>query len=478
MDATKARASSYVLRGRENNEEAPVYCAFSEKEKIRSVAVASMVTFLSPVSGSIYYPALQSLSQDLGVSINTIYLTITVYMNGRRPVFVACLIVYIGVNIGLCVQDSVLIHFVLRCLQSVGSNGVSVVATATIADLITRAERGKYMAYGSLGFTFGPAVGPVLGSVLTQFLGWRSIFAFLAIVAATLLTLILAFLPETCRAIVGNGSVPAPWWNRSCLQWLRLSFQSGTIAEDRGTLVSPCHRPSLWVSIRITRQRSTGLLILASTTLSSGSTAILANIPALFEDHYRFNALQVGLCYLPDAIGALSAPWTVGTLADRNFRRCCRLAGITVARNQQTPQQLLSMPLEKARLQLMLPLVYVSAGVLTIYSWVMQMRVHVAGPLIPLFFLGNVISGARNSLAMLIIDIHAQRPATASASLAFFRSLAGAGVAAAMVPLIKAIGIAWTGTLVAATWLIVSPTIFTMHRYGHNWRRMDNSSKS
>lgn len=351
-------------------------------------------------------------------------------------------------------------------------------ATATIADLITRAERRKYMAYGSLGFTFGPAVGPVLGSVLTQFLGWRSIFAFLAIVAATLLTLILAFLPETCRAMVGNGSVPAPWWNRSCLQWLRLSFQSGTIAEDRGTLVSPCHRPSLWDSIRITRQRSTGLLILASTTLSSGSTAILANIPALFEDHYRFNALQVGLCYLPDAIGALSAPWTVGTLADRNFRRCCRLAGITVARNQQTPQQLLSMPLEKARLQLMLPLVYVSAGVLTIYSWVMQMRVHVAGPLIPLFFLGNVISGARNSLAMLIIDIHAQRPATASASLAFFRSLAGAGVAAAMVPLIKAIGIAWTGTLVAATWLIVSPTIFTMHRYGHNWRRMDNSSKS
>ncbi|KAK9573136.1 hypothetical protein V6Z88_001483 [Aspergillus fumigatus] len=469
MDATKARASSYVLRGRENNEEAPVYCAFSEKEKIRSVAVASMVTFLSPVSGSIYYPALQSLSQDLGVSINTIYLTITVYMifqgftplltgtlsdqNGRRPVFVACLIV-------------------------VGSNGVSVVATATIADLITRAERRKYMAYGSLGFTFGPAVGPVLGSVLTQFLGWRSIFAFLAIVAATLLTLILAFLPETCRAMVGNGSVPAPWWNRSCLQWLRLSFQSGTIAEDRGTLVSPCHRPFLWDSIRITRQRSTGLLILASTTLSSGSTAILANIPALFEDHYPFNALQVGLCYLPDAIGALSAPWTVGTLADRNFRRCCRLAGITVARNQQTPQQLLSMPLEKARLQLMLPLVYVSAGVLTIYSWVMQMRVHVAGPLIPLFFLGNVISGARNSLAMLIIDIHAQRPATASASLAFFRSLAGAGVAAAMVPLIKAIGIAWTGTLVAATWLIVSPTIFTMHRYGHNWRRMDNSSKS
>ncbi|KAH3454346.1 hypothetical protein KXX05_006353 [Aspergillus fumigatus] len=92
--------------------------------------------------------------------------------------------------------------------------------------------------------------------------------------------------------------------------------------------------------------------------------------------------------------------------------------------------------------------------------------------------LRNVISGARNSLAMLIIDIHAQRPATASASLAFFRLLAGAGVAAAMVPLIKAIGIAWTGTLVAATWLIVSPTIFTMHRYGHNWRRMDNSSKS
>ena len=78
---------------------------------------------------------------------------------------------YIGVNIRLCVQDSVLILFILQCLQSVSSNGILVIATATITDLITRVERRKYMAYRLLGFTFGPTIGPVLGSVLIQFLG-------------------------------------------------------------------------------------------------------------------------------------------------------------------------------------------------------------------------------------------------------------------------------------------------------------------
>ena len=56
-----------------------------------------------------------------------------------------------------------------------------VISSATVADLVTRAERGKYLAYSSLGSTLGPAVGPILGGVLTKFLGWRSIFWFLAI---------------------------------------------------------------------------------------------------------------------------------------------------------------------------------------------------------------------------------------------------------------------------------------------------------
>ena len=97
----------------------------------------------------------------------------------------------------------------------------TVVAIATTSDLITRAERGKYMAYSSMGYTVGPAIGPIVGGILTRYLGWRNNFWFLAILTAVIILVILLFLRETCRAVVGNGILSAQHWNRPALEMIR-----------------------------------------------------------------------------------------------------------------------------------------------------------------------------------------------------------------------------------------------------------------
>jgi hypothetical protein len=205
--------------------------------------------------------------------------------------------------------------------------------------------------------------------------------------------------------------------------------------------------------------------------MTTGSVAILASITTLFEAKYQLNALHVGLVYIPYGIGGLAARWTVGTLADWNFQRFARQAGITLIQNRQTAQQLQDMPLEKCRLQLSLPLVYASVFGAVVYGWVMHSNnVHIAGPLVLLFVLGNTVTGSQNTLIALIIDLHSHRPATASASLGLFRSLAGAGVAAAVIPLIEAIGIGWTGTWIAASWLLASLPLWLVYFHGHGWR--------
>lgn len=71
----------------------------------------------------------------------------------------------------------------------------------------------------------------------------------------------------------------------------------------------------------------------------------------------------------------------------------------------------------------------------------MQASVHNFGPLVLFFFLGNTIAGTENTLTASVMDLHAHWLATANAGIVFFRSLTGAGVAAAVVPLNKAIGI-------------------------------------
>lgn len=80
---------------------------------------------------------------------------------GRRPVYLVSLLINIAANLGLALQDSYASLMVLRCLQSSSSSGTVALGQAVLDDLTTSEERGKFMAYLTLGFIMGPALGPV-----------------------------------------------------------------------------------------------------------------------------------------------------------------------------------------------------------------------------------------------------------------------------------------------------------------------------
>lgn len=355
---------------------------------------------------------------------------------------------------------------VLRCVQSFGSSSGSVVVNAAVADLVTRAERGKYMFYSSLGMTVGPALGPVLGGVIIQFSGWRSSFWFLAILSGTIVLMMAIFLRETCRAVTGNGSIPPQSWNKSVMQILKRKDHP---TPDYSTRTVFKRRPSLLDVFRIVMHRHVGLLVLCSTVRFSGSTAILSTLPALLERKYNYNPLQIGLCYLPYAAGGIVTRWTVGTVTDWNYRRHAQREGVEVCSNEQ--QDLRDIPIEKARLQITIPLMYLSSCSILAYGWVMRYDVHVAVPLVFLFLLGNTAAGVSNTLKMLMVDLHTSRPATATAAMNIFKNLIGAGAVAAALPVIDAVGIGWAGTIIAVLWVIVTPALWTLYLRGHIWRR-------
>lgn len=73
-----------------------------------------------------------------------------------------CFVIYLGANIGLALQSDYAALLVLRCMQSSGSSGTIALGSAVVSDLSTRAERGKYVGYASMGVTLGPALGPVI----------------------------------------------------------------------------------------------------------------------------------------------------------------------------------------------------------------------------------------------------------------------------------------------------------------------------
>ncbi|KAJ5600586.1 hypothetical protein N7450_001653 [Penicillium hetheringtonii] len=446
------------------------FTVLSERHKKWTIAITSLVTFVSPVSANIYYPALNEMASELHSTSSKINLTITAFMGvgpflvasfsdiyGRRVTSIAALIVYLAVNIGLALQSSYPALMTLRCLQSFGSSTASIVCTSVAADLVPRAERGRYMIYSTLGVTVGPAVGPIVGGILTQFLNWRSTFWFLAIFAGVMAISMLLFVPETCRAVVGNGSVSPPRWNLPLVQCFgNRKPSSDPYLSECGKLPPPPKRPTPLDSIKISMERETFAVILSTTLLYCGYTAVLSTLPSQLEEKYGFNPLQVGLCYIPYGIGSLSSRWTIGTLIDWNFRRFAKIHGI---------------PIEKARLQIVIPLLYGSAVVIVGYGWVMNYRTNLAGPLVMLFFVSHLVAGASSVLTALLVDLHSYRPATINTARNLFRCLAGAGAVAGAVPLINVIGIGWFGTMIAFIWVLCSPIMWGVYFWGYDYRQ-------
>ncbi|PLN81419.1 major facilitator superfamily domain-containing protein [Aspergillus taichungensis] len=424
------------------------YTILSETEKRFLIAVVSTVNFLGPVTATIYYPALSPLARELNVSERQINLAITFYMiiletiplltagfsnqNDRRLIHIGCLVAFAFafVNIALALQISFPTLVSLRYLQSFSTSNISVVAAATVADVITRAERGKYLAYITLGPNIGSAVGPIVGGHhLAPFV----------ILATLLAILVICFLRETCRALVGNGSIPAAPYNKTLFDIIHPTTPQipGNIEET---------------TLATFKRLESCFIILYNTSLYCGFTAVTSSLPALYEQTYGFNSLKVGLAYLPYVLGSTLSRWAVGNLADWNFAHPPHTAGITIQKNHQCAEQLARIPLELARLQLAFALAYLSTIFLAAYGWVIQCEVHITAPLALLFLMGNTMTGTSSTLNLLNIDINAQRPATATAAMNFLRFTCGAGVAAAALPLEGAIGIGWMATLVAGVW--------------------------
>lgn len=61
------------------------FSVFTVGQKRTIVATGSLAAFFSPLSSSIYFPALQTISNELGVSISKINLTVTTYLVSDTP---------------------------------------------------------------------------------------------------------------------------------------------------------------------------------------------------------------------------------------------------------------------------------------------------------------------------------------------------------------------------------------------------------
>lgn len=476
----------------------PAYSIFPTWKKRYIIIMVTWATFISPTSANIYFPALNPLRQDLHVSSTLINLTLTSFMvfqglaptvvgdladmAGRRPAYIIAFIVYIGANIGLALQNSYAALFLLRCLQSAGSSGAIALGYGVVADISTSSERGKYMGIVGAGITAGPALAPVIGGILAQFLGWRSIFWFLIIFTGCFLVPFILTVPETGRNVVGNGSIPPQGWNLTIIEWYRLRKQerlgnglsrSGTAENRRLAQAEQAKKrklrwPNPLKTIHIVMEKDMAMILFFNALIYTSFYDVTASIPSLFQEIYHFNDLQIGLCYLPFGVGCGISSFTNGLMLDRNYKKIAREIGFTI--DHKRGDDLRHFPIERARLELVWPLLISGLACYIAYGWALNYNAPLAAVLVLLFLIGLLVNGVFNILSTLVVDLYPGSPATATAANNLVRCIMGAGGTAIINIMIKSMGRGWCFTFVALVVAAASPMLVVSQKWGPKWR--------
>ncbi|PQE19031.1 MFS multidrug protein [Rutstroemia sp. NJR-2017a WRK4] len=459
------------------------YSVFTVSQKKMIIVTGSLASLFSPMSSSIYYPSLSQIAKDLDISEAKVIQGVAPMMTagfsdkaGRRPAYIICFIIYAFTTLGLALQNSYPALMVLRCLQSAGSSGTVALANGMVGDIITSSERGTYVAFASLGSILGPMVAPVIGGVLGQYAGWHWIFWFLLIFACAVFIPLILFLPETCRNVVDDGSIPPPFLSMNIsdhIRHSRLRKAGIPINEEKLLTLRKNYKiqvPNPLTTLKVATDKEAGILLFAVGLSLACFYAISTGASSQFGSLYHFSQLKVALMFMPVGAGSVLSAFTTGKLIDYNYRRHALMHNLPVTKNRQ--QDLTHFPIERARLEIALPLFYLGAAAIIAYGWVMGHRVSVAGPAVLLFVIGYALVASFQILNILMVDIYPGRPATATAANNLVRCEIGAVATAVIVPMVDAMGTGWSYTILALLFVVYSPALLVIMRYGMRWRKV------
>jgi EmrB/QacA subfamily drug resistance transporter len=252
---------------------------------------------------------------------------------GRRRIFTAGLIVFVVASILCGLADSPTFLNLSRALQGLGGAAMFATSLALIAQAFQGADRAT--AFGAWGATIGAAVaiGPLVGGVCTEHLGWESIFFLNVPIGALGVFITQRFVAESKdprgRRIdwLGAGTFSAG------LFLLVFALVRGNVEGWGDPLIVGCLLESLalllaFVAIEMRvqdptfdlalfRNRSFNGVSVAAFGLSAAMFAMFLYLTLYIQNQLEYSPLEAGLRFLPLTLVSFAAAPIASHLEER-----------------------------------------------------------------------------------------------------------------------------------------------------------------
>ncbi len=370
---------------------------------------------LGPFSVDMYLPAFPAIGDELGASSIALQQTLSTYLLafafmmlwhgalsdalGRRPIVLGALAVFAVATLGCAIAGNIESLWLFRALQGLSSGAGVVVGRAIIRDRFDGADAQRLMSRMTMVFAIAPAIAPVMGGLLLEAFGWRSLFWVLLGLSVVVFAWSAAALPETLPP------------------------------EARHTL----HPRALWRSYRSVLSRADFLLLALIPSMNFCAFFVyIASAPAFLIDLLGVSSLGFAWLFIPMISGIMLGASTSGRLAGRT-----------------SPMR---------TVELGYAMMFTGAAVNVVISWLVTPGVPWNVLPIMIFTFGSSL--ATPSLTLLMLDLFPATRGLASSLQGFVQFALSGAVAGTVAPFLAqsvgALALGMTGFTLAgfALWLV------------------------
>ncbi|KAH7096979.1 vacuolar DHA amino acid exporter [Auriculariales sp. MPI-PUGE-AT-0066] len=397
-----------------------------------------------------------------------------VYLTSLALFTIGCAAAATAKNVGVLIS--------MRVLQALGGSAVlSASGAATLADIWDPKERGtKLGIYYSVPLV-APALGPILGGILTSAFSWRATFYFqVAMGSITWVAFLLLFKDTyrrerstTYQTAVRRARIAAAAKRRlEAHEMKAVDTQNNpnttakevsnrgnatpVVSTDDVKLTLADVNPFLPLIQVLRRKNNISIVILSSLMFGLSYSISYTAVRTLSVSPYHYDSLRVGFVLLSFGIGNIVGSIISGRYSDHKLAK---------RKASGSPSMLRFVRLESTKIFMLCLTPSVAS-----YAWFAEKHLHIAAICVSLFAVGFTSIWVYTNTLAYLVDANVGRSSMAVATNSFFRGLTGFASAEVAVPIQNGIGDAGLYMIWAGLVVFTGLSLLLVEKKGTKWR--------